>query len=192
MDDMPNLPNTGTVISLVDPNDRIIDEVAYSSDMHLEIMFNTKGISLERIDPYGKSNNPGNWHSASGDFGYATPGYENSQYKRDYLSSLMVIAEPEIITPDGDGMDDVTVIKYVVGETGFFVNMIVFDRAGRPVRILARNMLLGSAGEFIWDGKTAEGRMAPVGPYLIYSEIFNLKGSIKKFKNSCIIAERIY
>ena len=192
MKDMPNLPNTGTVISLVDPNDRVIDEVAYSSDMHVEIMFNTKGISLERIDPRGKSNHPGNWHSASGDFGYATPGYENSQYKRDHLSSLGVIAEPEIITPDGDGMNDVTVIKYVVGEAGFFANMIIFDRAGRPVRILARNMLLGSAGEFIWDGKTAEGRPAPVGPYLIYSEIFNLKGSIKRFKNSCIIAERIY
>ena len=192
MEDMPNLPNTGTVISLVNSKDRIIDEVTYTSDMHVGIMFNTKGISLERIDPYGMSNNPGNWYSASGDFGYATPGYENSQYQRDHLSSVVVIAEPEIITPDGDGMDDVTVIKYVVAGTGFFANMIIFDHTGRPVRILARNMLLGSSGEFIWDGKTTEGRIAPVGPYLIYSEIFNLKGNIKKFKNSCIIAEKIY
>lgn len=192
MENIPNLPNTTAIISLFDPNDRIIDEVAYSSDMHVEIMFNTKGISLERIDPDGNSNYRGNWYTSSGDFGYATPGYENSQSGKDHSLSFSFIAEPEIITPDGDGVNDATVIKYVVGDAGYFANIIVFDRAGRPVKILARNMLLGSTGELIWGGKTGEGRTAPVGPYLIYSEIFNLKGDIKKFKNSCIIAEKIY
>jgi hypothetical protein len=53
-------------------------------------------------------------------------------------------------------------------------------------------VLLGSAGEFVWDGNTGEGRPAKVGPYLIYTEVYNLSGIIKKFKNSCIIAEKIY
>jgi hypothetical protein len=192
MKNFPNLPNAGTIISLVNANDQIIDEVAYSPDMHIEIANNTKGVSLERIDPEGQSNYPGNWFSAAGASGYATPGFENSQYKKDKLLSFSVAAEPEIITPDGDGMNDVTVIRYVLGQAGFFANILIFDRTGRPVKIIARNMLLGLAGEFVWDGKTSEGRMAPIGPYLIYTEIYNLSGSIRKFKNSCIIAEKIY
>ncbi|HJX71146.1 MAG TPA: lamin tail domain-containing protein [Bacteroidales bacterium] len=192
MDDIPNLPNTGAFISLLDPADHVIDEVVYSQEMHVEFASNTKGVSLERINPDGSSCYPGNWYSASGDFGYATPGYENSQYRKDLLSSFSVIAVPEIITPDADGINDAAIIKYVIRDAGYIANIMIFDRTGRPVKIIARNVLLGSSGEFLWDGKNDEGRMAPVGPYLIYAEIFNLSGDIKRFKNSCIIAEKIY
>ncbi|MBN2215156.1 MAG: lamin tail domain-containing protein [Bacteroidales bacterium] len=191
-EDIPNLPDKGAVISLFDSNDHLIDEAAYSEKMHVEIASNTKGISLERINPDWPSNDADNWYTASGDFGYATPGYENSQDRKDEISSFTVIAEPEIITPDGDGINDETAIKYIVPDAGYFANIIVFDRTGRPVKIIARNILLGSTGEFTWNGKNDSGITAPVGPYLIYTEIFNLSGNIKKFKNSCIIAEKIY
>jgi hypothetical protein len=192
MDDIPNLPDEGAVISLFDPDGHVIDEVAYSQKRHVGNASNTKGISLERINPESSSCNPDNWYSASGDYGFATPGYKNSQYRMNESSSFSVIAEPEIITPDADGINDASIIRYVVGEGGYFANIIVFDCTGRPVKIIARNTLLGSSGEFTWDGKNDKGRKAPVGPYLIYSEIYNLSGDIKKFKSSCIIAEKIY
>lgn len=192
VDNIPILPDNGAVISLLDPNHHVIDEVAYSEKMHVEIASDTKGVSLERMNPYWSSNHPGNWYSASGDFGYATPGYKNSQHRTDELSSYHVIAEPEIITPDGDGMNDAVLIKYVVRDAGYFANIIVFDRTGRPVKIIARNILLGHTGEFQWNGINDAGRILPTGPYLIYTEIFNLSGNIKKFKNSCIIAEKIF
>ncbi len=192
VDNIPNLPDNGAVISLLDPNHHVIDKVAYSEKMHVEIASNTKGMSLERINPDRSSNHPGNWYSASGDFGYATPGYKNSQQRTDEISSYRFIAEPEIITPDCDGMDDEVLIKYVVRDAGYFANIIVFDRTGQPVKIIARNILLGHTGEFQWNGISDAGRKVPIGPYLIYTEIFDLSGSIQKFKNSCIIAEKIY
>ncbi len=188
----PVLPNNGAVLSLHDTANNIMDEVVYSPDLHIDIAYNTRGISLERIDPEGLSSFPGNWTSASGNFGYATPGYENSQFKKEMFASFTITAEPEIITPDCDGINDVTVIRYNAGDVGYFANIIVFDRTGRPIKIIAQNLLLGAAGEFIWNGITGDGRPAPVGPYLIYSEVYNLSGYLKKFKNSCIIAEKIY
>ena len=189
---IPSLPNTGAIIILCDPSNSVIDKITYSPDMHIEIAKNTRGVSLERIDPEGLSAFPGNWISASGHFGYATPGYENSQFKKDRFASFTITAEPEIFTPDCDGRNDVTVLKYETEDNGYLANIIIFDRTGRPVKIIAQNILLGSAGELIWDGITDDGKPAPVGPYLIYTEVFNLSGNIKKFKNSCIIAEKIY
>lgn len=193
MKNFPNLPNENRFISLYDAHNRIIDEVLYSPDFHNELIINTKGVSLERVSHEASSTQPHNWLSASGDFDYATPGYENSQYfENDESSSIRVFAEPEIITPDGDGRCDETVIKYSVSDAGYFANIIVFDCTGRPVKKIAQNFPVGRKGEFIWNGKTDYNRKAPVGAYVIYAEIYNMSGDIEKFKICSIIAERIY
>ncbi len=192
MENFPNLPNESGIIVLTDANDRIIDEVTYTSEMHAENAVNTKGISLERISCNSPSNLIANWYSSSGDAGNATPGYHNSQAENDAPDGFTIKAEPEIFTPDGDGYKDQITISYTMKESGFYASMTIFDRVGRPVRKITRNAILGATGEFIWDGRDDNDRLVSVGPYLIFTEIFNMKGTVKKFKNGCIIAEKIF
>ena len=45
---------------------------------------------------------PNNWHSASSSEGYATPGYQNSQYIQTPKTTHQFELNSSIISPDGD------------------------------------------------------------------------------------------
>ena len=57
------------------------------------------------------------------------------------------------------------------------MNVTVFDASGRPVRALQRNALCGQTGSFRWDGLDDKFAKLPLGPYVIFTEIFNLEGN---------------
>ena len=186
----PPLPDDGGCIVLLDNNDNIIDEVTYYPGMHFEMINNSKGISLERIDCELPSNLSDNWQSASGSSFYATPGAKNSQNISDAAKNDFSV-DTDIISPDNDGYNDVVRISYQLDSPGYLASITVFDRNGLMINRIARNVLLGVSGEFFWDGKDENDRIVSIGPYLIYAEVFNLSGKVLKFKNTCIVAKRL-
>lgn len=169
----------------------IIDEVKYKDDWHFKLIDNDEGVSLERIDPAGTSQDESNWHSAASTAGYGTPSYKNSQYK--LLNSINATVEvvPKVFSPDNDGYDDIASIQYAVTEPGYLANITIFDAAGRPIRNLARNGTLGLKGYWNWDGLDNKGVKLPVGTYVIFTEIFNLQGKKEKFKNTLVLARKL-
>jgi hypothetical protein len=58
------------------------------------------------------------------------------------------------------------------------------------VRHLVRNATLGKQGVFRWDGLDDRQQKLFVGVYIIYTELFNLQGGIKKFRNTVTLARR--
>jgi hypothetical protein len=52
---------------------------------------------------------------------------------------------------------------------------------------LVHNDLLAQTGTFTWDGITDKNEKAPLGLYIIYTEIFDLEGKVKHYKNVCVI-----
>jgi Lamin Tail Domain len=56
----------------------VVDEVKYKDNWHFKLIDNAEGVSLERIDPAGPSQDETNWHSAASTAGYGTPTYKNS------------------------------------------------------------------------------------------------------------------
>jgi len=58
------------------------------------------------------------------------------------------------------------------------------------VRYLQRNAFCGSTGYFRWDGLAEKNQPLTVGIYIIYTEVFNLQGKTKKFKNVIVLAGR--
>ncbi|MGH2552248.1 MAG: lamin tail domain-containing protein [Chitinophagaceae bacterium] len=169
----------------------VIDEVKYKDDWHFKLIDNAEGVALERIDPAGPSHDETNWHSAASTAGYGTPTYKNSQYK--LLNSINATIEivPKVFSPDNDGLDDIATIQYAVTEPGYVANITIFDAAGRPVRNLVRNGTLGLKGYWNWDGLDDKGNKLPVGPYVIFTEIFNLQGKKDKFKNTIVLARKL-
>jgi hypothetical protein len=184
------LDDEGDVIAL-NFQGNIVDEVKYKDDWHFKLIDNDEGVSLERIDPAGPSQDQSNWHSAASTAGYGTPTYKNSQYK--LLNSIQATIEvvPKVFSPDNDGHDDIATIQYSVTEPGFVANITVFDAGGRPVRNLVRNGTLGLKGYWNWDGLDDKGNKLPVGAYIIFTGIFNLQGKKDKFKNTVVLARKL-
>ena len=182
--------DAGDVIAL-NFQGNIVDEVKYKDDWHFKLIDNDEGVSLERIDPSGPSQNETNWHSAASTAGYGTPTYKNSQYRLLNTITAKIDVTPKVFSPDNDGRDDIATIQYEVAEPGFIANIIIYDAAGRLIRNLVRNGTLGLKGYWNWDGLDDKGNKLPVGVYIFFTELFNLQGKKEKFKNTVVLARKL-
>ncbi len=187
---MPSLPDDEGVFVLLNAQGKIVDELHYSSKWHFALIDNEEGISLERIDYSKPTQNADNWTSAASTVGFGTPSYQNSQFRREVSLQGEVTITPKTFSPDNDGFDDYTTINIKMGEPGFVANITIFDAAGRPVKDLAKNATLAAAGSFRWDGLDDKFHKVPVGVYVAYTEVFNLNGKKKSFKNTVVVAAR--
>jgi hypothetical protein len=185
-----SLPNEEGLVVLLDTTLQTIDEFHYYSNMHTELLSDSKGVSLERINPDNPSSDPENWQSASTTSGYATPGYQNSQIKLTG-DPFEVTLVPEVISPDNDGLDDYVTLHLKLDGPGWVGTITVFDANGRKVKDLISNGLLGTDEYFIWDGKWADEQLATIGIYLIYGEVFSPSGKIKKFNKVITLVRRL-
>ena len=144
-----------------------------------------EGVALERINYDSKTQDENNWHSAAATVGFGTPADKNSQCLDNNIISGTINVSPKIISPNNDGIDDVASINYSFPEPGYVANIIVFDISGNPVKHLQTKALCGIQGYYKWDGLNDNNQSINTGQYIVYTEVFSLKGTVKKFKN-CI------
>lgn len=187
---MPSYPDDKGAVVLMNSFGNIVDELRYDAKWHFGLLDNVEGISLERVDYNKPTQDAQNWHSAASTVGYGTPTYQNSQYRVDVAVSGDVQVTPKVFSPDNDGYEDFAVINYQIEDLGYVANITIFDAAGRPVKVLVRNATLGQKGFFRWDGLNDKNAKVPLGSYVIYTEMFNLEGKKKSFKNVVVVAGR--
>lgn len=188
---LPSFADDKGFVIVLNQQGEVIDEVNYSDDWHFKLIDNAEGVSLERVDPDGISQNADNWHSAASTAGYGTPGYKNSQFKNQQAISATIEVTPKVFSPDNDGFDDIATIQYKINEPGYVANITIFDVAGRPVRNLVRNGTMALTGYWNWDGLDDKGLKLPVGTYILFTEIFNLQGKKERFKNTVVLARKL-
>ncbi|MET0392196.1 MAG: lamin tail domain-containing protein [Chitinophagaceae bacterium] len=188
---LPSFPDDKGTVLLLNAQGAPVDEVAYLDDWHFALLTDAEGVSLERIDPDAASQDAGNWHSAASTAGYGTPTYKNSQYRNPGEVAASIGISPGVFSPDGDGFDDIATIRYRMDEPGYVANITLFDATGRPVKSLVRNGTLSSTGYWNWDGLDNRGRKLPVGTYIILTEVFNLQGKKKTFRNTIVLARKL-
>jgi hypothetical protein len=150
-------------------------------------LISIKGISLERISFDRATEDPSNWHSASHNAGYGTPAYKNSQYAEFTFEDSPFTITPEIFSPDNDGYNDVLGILYKFDEPGYHVEITIYDSKGRLVKKLVKKEVTGIEGTFLWNGINENNEKAGIGIYIIYSEVKDLQGKIKKYKNTAVL-----
>ena len=190
IDAMPSFNDDKGTVIILNAQGEIIDELSYNEKWHFKLMDQVEGVALERIDYNATTQLADNWHSAATAVGYGTPTYKNSQYRiNDGLMGEIKLS-PEIFSPDNDGQDDFATLDYHFPEPGYTANITIFNAFGRPVRYLQRNALCGSVGGFRWDGLGEKNQQLAVGVYVIFTELFNLKGIRKQFKNEIVLARR--
>jgi Lamin Tail Domain/Bacterial Ig-like domain len=187
---MPSFNDDKGNVIILNAQGNITDELEYDEKWHFKLIENREGVALERIDYNAPTQQSDNWHSAATSAGYGTPTYKNSQYKINDGVQGEIKITPEIVSPDNDGIDDFATIDYSFPSPGYVASIIIFDAAGRVVRNLQRNALCGIKGNFRWDGLGEKNQKLSMGIYIIYTEIFNLEGKKKQFKNTIVLARR--
>jgi len=190
LNSLPSYPNDLGIVLLLSGTGKLIDEVSYTEKWHFKLIINYEGVALERIDYNKPSQDMGNWHSAAASNGYGTPGYQNSQFMSELMGDATIAITPAIFSPDNDGLNDFATIAYSFPEPGYVCNICFYDINGRAVKYLTRNTICGLTGYYRWDGLGEKNNKLPIGIYVMITEVFNLKGKTKKFKNGIVLARR--
>lgn len=188
---LPSLNDDAGNIILLDNKGRVFDELNYTNKMHVPLLDDENGVSLERIDFNRATSDVTNWTSAAASVGYATPTYKNSQYLQTQHADYTIQLQPKTISPDGDGYQDVMNINYSLNQTGYTGTLTIFNDAGVAVKTLFKNNILGTSGTYTWDGTLTDGSKAPIGIYVFYLEVFNLNGDTKSYKTVGVVAGKL-
>ncbi|NEU09925.1 hypothetical protein GZH53_16490 [Flavihumibacter sp. R14] len=190
MPDFPAYNNDQGVVTLL-KNAQIIDQFNYSEKMHMPLIKDPDGISLERSDYKKPADEPKNFRSAAASVGFATPGYQNSQYQPDNDSEDEFKLASLTFSPDNDGFEDEMELHYRLNKPGYIANITIFNDRGNVVRKLYQNYSLGTAGTLTWNGLDDTATVRTAGIYLLYAELFNTEGEIKKFRKTVVLAKKL-
>lgn len=184
----------GTVV-LLNPSDLPVQTYYYHEDDHFRLLRTREGVSLERISYQKPEHDRQNWYSAASTVGFATPARPNSQaqtaHRAGSVRAECLTLVPEIFTPDLDGIDDYTDLVFDCQAIGQMATIRIFNRAGICIRTLVRGHLLATQGAYRWDGLDDHGRMAPIGPYLVLVEVFDLDGNVQQIKLSVVLGGKL-
>lgn len=186
MESFPSYPNDGAKAVLY-YDDGIIDMMSYDNNSHYPLLAATKGVSLERVNPDFSSSDSDNWHSAAAPL-YGTPGYKNSVFIENPGDNAEVAVFPPVFSPDNDGFDDVTTINLTSFYSDYSANVSVLNSQGGFINYLVRGQNIGHQSLFVWNGCDENGNIVPVGIYIIFIELFDTQGVVKRLKKTVVVA----
>jgi hypothetical protein len=186
-----SLNNDGDAVVLKDLTGQTIDSVAYLSSWHHPDVIDTKGRSLERINPNIDSNDPRNWSTCTNILG-GTPGKVNSIMTLSRTSNSFISISPNPFSPDGDGFEDFCIIRYTLPLMTSTVSVKIYDIKGRLVRTLANGELAGRQGELVWNGFDDNKQRARIGVYVIFLEATDRSsGKVVTAKAVAVVAAKL-
>lgn len=168
---LPAYPNAGGAVVLCTTSGDTLEWFVYSPSMHSPMLHNTAGVSLERRDFGRDVNAAGNWFSASSTSGYGTPGYANSQSAEWLVAETEFEFSSDVVSPDGDGYQDVLVISYAMNRGDLMADVAVYNAGGIQVAQMLDAAVLGSHGVVEWDS-----RDVPQGRYVVVITVYDRGG----------------
>lgn len=178
--ELPSFDDDSSTIYIIN-NSEVMDFVSYSDEWQFSLIEDTKGKSIEKINPMGDSNASTNWHTAAESVGFATPGSKNSQYNEGISSGNFEFIN-KTISPDNDGFEDVLNVHYSMNQAGMLATFKIYDDRGELVKTLFNNELLAIEGTFTWDGLSDSSTKAPIGVYIGCFEAFHTETGLKMNK----------
>ena len=185
----PVFNDTEGIAVLISEGERI-DQLSYSEKMHFPLLKDTEGVSLERSKLKRPASEPGNLRSATTASGFATPGYQNSQFSETISKNEEFSFMSRTFSPDNDGFEDLLEISYKLPNPGKIANVSIFNDKGLLVKRLLKNFTLNTEGLFVWDGLNDQNQLAPGGIYLLQAEIFDTEGQSKRFNKAFVLANK--
>lgn len=190
--EVPSLDRSTGSIKLIRQDSMIIDSAAYSEHDHSPLLTETRGVSLERIDPDHARLGITAWASASSTSGFATPGLSNSQLvtmDHDQSVDPPYSLSSNIVTPNQDGNNDIILVTLDSTLAGSIIRAQVFSLNGHLVHESLPQTLGANSTLVVWDGTDTDSRIPPAGIYIAVFRIYNPKSWKKKhFREGVLLA----
>ncbi len=188
---LPAFNNDEGVVVLLNHALQKTDQFNYSEKMHLSLINDVDGISLERTAFNKPTNAPGTFKSAASAVGFATPGDVNSQAEDLENLTEEVSLRSKTFSPDNDGFEDELFLDYHFPKPNYIANITIFDATGRLIKRLAKNETVATNGHWHWDGFNDNASIAGIGIYQVYIELFNEEGKVKKYRKTAVLARKL-
>lgn len=172
-------------------NGVVIDSFTYDASWHHPVIADDNGVSLERVSLSASTALSSNWHSASSLSGYATPTGTNSQLLGDTITAdapFTIINR--VFSPNEDGFKDYLVIQFESSMPDAIISAWIYDMEGRSIFQLANNELVGTTSLLQWDGRNAEGKLADMGMYIVFVQLWRVDGNVSEYQSSCALVKR--
>ncbi|NPA67748.1 MAG: hypothetical protein GXO50_03970 [Chlorobi bacterium] len=190
--EFPSYPDDEGTVVLLYKDTAVIDKFSYNEDMHLPLLDDNEGVSLERVNYDKPTQDESNWHSASELVGFATPAYKNSQFSENPTPvDTPIDITPHVFSPDNDGYNDYANINFKFDTPDNLATIYIFDAKGRIIKTLANNLLLSTEGTVVWDGTEENGSRAAAGTYIVYFKVFDVNGNTEAYKLSVVLAKKM-
>ncbi|MDR0206713.1 MAG: lamin tail domain-containing protein [Bacteroidales bacterium] len=189
-DSMPAYSNKSGVVFLSDKFFNTIDRFQYNENMHYPLLTNVSGVSLERLSFDRETQSVHNWKSAVESYGFATPGYQNSQFSNNETTEEALLIIPEVFSPNQLGIADYAEIHCCFKESENRVTISVFDRYGNLVKTIANNQICAQNEVFLWDGVSEKNYLVPQDLYIVKMEYWSLNTQKKTVKKSVGVVYR--
>jgi hypothetical protein len=178
----PSLTNEPSRLLLLDPSQHIIDQAAYSPDWHDPYLTDSKGISLERIDPSAPGLLRSNWYSCN-ESQKSTPCKSNSNYSPNPHPPSLTI-HYSLLTIHCLSSEPM-IIHYEFPSPGWYHELKIFDRSGALIRTAVPFSLAGSSGVLMWDGLDDRKQRVPEGIYVLIIRYRHPGGQWGRWKGVC-------
>jgi flagellar hook assembly protein FlgD len=123
--------------------------------------------------------------------GFATPGYQNSQFLEGITGNNEINLSSSTLSPDNDGFEDALTILYHWQTPGWIANVRFLTEQGQLVRNLIKNQTLGTEGAWVWDGLNEQAERVPIGIYILKIQVFNASGQVKNYTKTCVVATKL-
>ena len=173
-------------LSFENPSGQVIDYLVYSDSWYQDAIKDDGGWSLERKNPFNPCSSDKNW-IASIDPSGGTPGRKNSTALSVEPASELITLFPLVFDPGGSTGPSQVSIRYSLEQNGWVGSFTIYSAAGREVKVLGQNQILGTSGIFSWTGTDDAGTRAPPGYYILVAQLFDLTGRIRVVKKTLVV-----
>ncbi|MBK9984660.1 MAG: lamin tail domain-containing protein [Saprospiraceae bacterium] len=167
-----------------------IDSLTFSSSWHHPVISDQNGVSLERISINAPTSSASSWHSASSVSGYGTPTGPNSQALQGGVAKAPFSITHKQFSPNNDGYKDFLLIDFSETSGDDIASVWIYDLEGRIVKQLLSNESIGTSALIQWDGSNADGRLADMGIYIVFVQLWNPAGDVTEYQQSCALVKR--
>ncbi|WP_166637317.1 lamin tail domain-containing protein [Algoriphagus boseongensis] len=188
---LPSFPISGGTVVLISSSGEAEENFTYSEELHHPLLRDSKGVSLERVYSGIPVNDPKNWQSASGNEDFATPGRKNSQALDEQAFEESIRIDPPVFDPEGSSGPSFTSIRYQFEDPGWIGTFRIVSSSGQFIYTLCQNAVLGTEGQFVWNGVDSKGARVKPGYYVLLVEMVDLGGKTLVIKKTIVVATRL-
>ena len=172
---------------MLGPDGEVLDSARYDNIFHSQYVITTAGVALERLAASLDGFQSQAWRSAASTHGFGSPGMPNTQHLALDSSFQAFEIINKVFSPNGDGHQDFTAIRFPTIEPGSSVTVGVYDEHGRFIHQLIDHEIPATSDIFSWSGESTDEHHLPSGIYILAITVIDPQHTVYQAKATTVL-----